>query len=218
MSLELTLQQTFPLQNPTMTYSFSIDRLSRRSLFALLSAIPLMASFPASAELYNEMRHGDWYSCIVSGEGRVVGRAAVISGSEFFVIDFPDLESYEAKIITPIGEDNTAKNAYIGKYKNEIRVDRRTLFRLNSTVTQEGRVYFTVFDESLGYKFLEELRSGTMLRVRTFLSDGDSINRYSLKGSSAAINRAYRLLKDYRNCKNSESGYFSDSTSDSDYF
>lgn len=191
------------------------------ALFAfLLTALPLTAS-AEPGNITNFKTHGQWSSFRLCGADKCVWRASTISGMYSLAIDYYDDLTYGVSVfVANIPQENLNTWASDTDFiEIDLRVDKRTLYNLGVSrqLERSSRTLFYNFSaKELGYKFIEELEKGYTLRMRSHVNGETFINSFSLKGASAAINRASvnsanQNTKD-RKSYSEEDEYFNDST------
>ena len=103
--------------------------------------------------------------------------------------------------------------------KIDFRVDRLTLYTLNINRylnRSERTIYYDIPSNELGQKFINELKKGNTLRLRTHLNGNTYVVKFSLSGASAAIKRADTNSLKVTETKKKDNSYFEEN--DNDFF
>lgn len=98
-------------------------------------------------------------------------------------------------------------------YNCELRIDTYPVFYVNCSFNDNNTAAFLSFGQGLGTRFIDQMKSGSILRIR--LNDGSQsyYDRYSLRGFTRSYNRGMSLMYGRGN----GGGYYGGGN-DSDYF
>ena len=182
--------------------------------FVLSLAVWSLASAADSGQLLNSEDSGDWSSAVfhINNSDNVrLSSTSVTSQHAALNIDFYDgyyvAEIMEMKTGDDIGNVISSERVEV---ECQVRIDRNPVFTPTCTFNDDNTTWFVTLGKGLGDRFIEEMESGSTLRIK--LLDGkDAIyDRYSLRGFSGAYRRGMSLMSGIG--KGNDSDYFSDGT------
>ena len=184
-----------------------------KTLVLLLAVLPFTSS--ADRGQYREYETtGDWFSTIFhvnNTEYVRMGTPSRRTKNASFVIDATRDSSLMQIIIVKTGDeigDITSSSPI--EDNCELRVDTNPVFYSKCLISEDNLGMYITFDAGrLGDRFIEELKSGSVLRTRMGNDSQSVYDNFSLNGFSRAYDRAGILATEI-----SASG----SGSDSDYF
>ena len=175
----------------------------------LIALITVLAFGLSSYALENERVHGKWISGIASNGSSKMVRAASDLDDKYalmlFVVDFPGCKDVEPKLIV-IVQDGAEKAGLLNSGSFQARVDDRKIIsgKWFSSANDMGdkAVFVTLIPDGKRdkYTLVRDIMKGKTLRVKLEIPQNETRSddfyiRFSLKGSSAAINRAAQLCK-----------------------
>jgi len=198
-----------------------VQPMLKRLVRALVLSIALLpfASMADQGQLRNEQTFGDWTSAIfhVNNADQIrMWAVAASSPYSFLVLDFDSSgENYIAQVImnkqgdligTVISPNRTELNC-------ELRVDTNQVLYPNCFFNDDNTTGYLVLGQGLGYRFINELKSGSILRIKIqYYGKEPFYDRFSLRGFSRSYSRAMSLTYGFGN-----GGYYGGGN-DSDYF
>lgn len=195
-----------------------LKRLARAFVFSI-SLLPF-ASLAYQGQLRNEQTFGDWSSALfhVNNADQIrMWTVAASSPYSFLVLDFDTSGSnYVAQVVmnkqgnqigNVISPNRTELNC-------ELRVDTNQVFYQNCFFNDDNTAGYLVLGQGLGYRFIDELKSGSILRIKIqYYGKEPFYDRFSLRGFSRSYGRAMSLTYGSGN----RGGYYGGGN-DSDYF
>ena len=184
-----------------------------RALILSLALLPSV-SMADQGQLRSQMTYGDWLSSIFHINNTDFIRlttTAASSRNSFLVLDF-DSSGYKAQLISEKQGNQIGTVFWPNQIELncELRVDTNPVFYISCFLYDDNAASYLVFGQSLGSRFIDEMKSGNTLRVK--ISNGQQANydRYSLRGFTRSYRRGMSLM--YGN-----GGYYGGGN-DSDYF
>lgn len=193
-----------------------MDRLIR-ALALCLALLPL-ASMADRGQLKNTLTIGDWTSAMlhINNEDSIrVWAAAASSAKTFLTLDLdPDGNNYTAMLImykegNEIGTVNAPNEIEL---KCELRIDVNPVFHVSCFYSDDNEGRFLTFGKGLGPRFINEMKSGSTVRIKMQAGDEAYYDRFSLRGFTSSFNRAMSMTYGSGNSGSSGEG------NDSDYF
>ena len=188
-----------------------------KALVLCLALLPF-ASVADRGQLRNEQRFGDWSSAIfhvnITDQIRMWTTAASYQAA-FLVLDFDTSgENYLAQVMSykqgnAIGTVNSPNRI---EMNCELRIDTNPVFYVSCFYNDDNVGGYLSFGQGLGPRFISELQSGSILRVKLNAGVKSLYDRFSLRGFSRSYSRAMSLTYGSGN-----GGYYGGGN-DSDYF
>ena len=187
-----------------------------RALILGLALLPF-ASLADQGQVRNEQTSGDWYSAIfhINNTDKIrLSTREVSHGNSFLVLDI-DSSGYKALLIQEKkgNEIGSVVSPNPIQLNYELRIDTYPVFYVNCSFNDNNTAAFLSFGQGLGTRFIDQMKSGSILRIR--LNDGSQsyYDRYSLRGFTRSYNRGMSLMYGRGN----GGGYYGGGN-DSDYF
>ncbi|MDO5531628.1 hypothetical protein [Sutterella sp.] len=177
--------------------------LTRRGLitgalsFAALLGLPAGSAYAETGDVFEQRHHGTWWSGLMrSRTNEISGRAGAWSEDRrtHISIDWHDTENFSVLLV----ENVHAFNRELGRYDVALRTDRGTVFRTTGTARIVDRMLHLSLGEELSGRFVEELRTGSVLRVQINTGVRNHYTRFRLDGSALALDRSRDLISRYR--------------------
>lgn len=186
-----------------------------RALVLGLALLPL-ASMAAQGQLRSQKTYGDWVSAIfhINNTDKIRLTTNEIGYRNSFLVLDIDSSGYEAKLITEKtgSEIGSVVSSDPVELNCELRIDTNPVFYVNCSFNDNNTAAFLSFGQGLGTRFIDQMKSGSILRIRLNAGSQSYYDRYSLRGFTMALNRGKSLMYGSGN-----GGYY-ESGNDSDYF
>ena len=186
-----------------------------RALVLGLALLPL-ASMAAQGQLRSQKTYGDWVSAIfhINNTDKIRLTTNEIGYRNSFLVLDIDSSGYEAKLITEKtdSEIGSVVSSDPVELNCELRIDTNPVFYVNCSFNDNNTASFLVFGQGLNSRFIDEMKSGSILRVKLQVGDKSYYDKYSLRGFTRSFNRGMSLMYGSGN-----SGYYGGGN-DSDYF
>lgn len=207
--------------------------MTEKLLKAMILGLAL-CSFSSKADtgqLQQYSETGAWFSAILhinnTDTARIGTSSVSDSGQSSLIIDL-NRRNYWPKIIVA-KSDNDVGNVTMSdegiQISCQLRIDTKQIFSTSCQIQDDNTDYYITFGGGLDSRFIEEMKTGNVLRVK--LDDKDPFyERFSLRGFSSAYSRAQSLSDqitgDYGNGNGNGNGNGgtdgSGSQNDSDFF
>lgn len=207
-----------------MDISKTFGKFCLKNALVLSTLFALFMSFNADAHtgfFFNRKNHQNWSSGLFRFNNKTNARIAAvgISTTTTIVID-TDGDIYSVTLV-----DDKTQNDEIGKINCPsgvelgclVRIDNKEPFNIGCKLSDDNTNWYLELYPGLGERFITESKLGSYLNVRINAIDNSDI-RFSLRGFTAAINRALVLIepneKKYLKYEKNSSGR----KKDSEYF
>lgn len=183
-----------------MTGTNRRDKMTEKLLKAMILGLAL-CSFSSEADtgqLQQYSESGDWFSAILhinnEDTARIGTSSLTDSGQTSLIIDL-NRRNYWPKIIVAKSSNDVGNVTLSGQGMQvscQLRIDTKQIFNNSCQIQDDNTDYYITFGSGLDSRFIEEMKSGNILRVK--LGDQEPFyERFSLRGFSSAYGRAQSL-------------------------
>ena len=187
-----------------------------RALVLGLALLPF-ASMADQGQLRNQQTSGNWTSAIfhINNTDQIrLSTNEIGYRNSFLVLDI-DSRGYEAKLI--VDKKSNEIGSVISRnpirQNCELRIDTYPAFYVDCTFSDDNLASYLVFGQGLGTRLIDEMKSGSILRVKLLVGGKSYYDKYSLRGFTRSFNRGMSLMYGSGN----GGGYYGGGN-DSDYF
>lgn len=190
------------------------------SLATVLFTLPLSVNAEIGGSTQVQ-EHQQWFSSRLCFTNHCLWRAGTSQNDSIFAVDYLDNEKIRITYYSYDVSDQSLESwtTDSDQVKIDFRVDRLTLYTLNINRylnRSERTIYYDIPSNELGQKFINELKKGNTLRLRTHLNGNTYVVKFSLSGASAAIKRADTNSLKVTETKKKDNSYFEEN--DNDFF
>lgn len=174
--------------------------MTEKLLKAMILGLAL-CSFSSGADtgqLQQYSESGDWFSAIlhINNEDTArIGTSSLTDSSQTSLIIDMNRRNYWPKIIVAKSSNdigNVSLSDQGMQVSCQLRIDTKQIFNNSCQILDDNTDYYITFGSGLDSRFIEEMKSGYVLRVK--LGDQEPFyERFSLRGFSRAYSRAQSL-------------------------
>lgn len=174
--------------------------MTEKLLKAMILGLAL-CSFSSGADtgqLQQYSESGDWFSAIlhINNEDTArIGTSSLTDSSQTSLIIDMNRRNYWPKIIVAKSSNdigNVSLSDQGMQVSCQLRIDTKQIFNNSCQILDDNTDYYITFGSGLDSRFIEEMKSGYVLRVK--LGDQEPFyERFSLRGFSSAYGRAQSL-------------------------